>query len=357
MHIPFCSRRCNYCDFFSTTRLNDQKRYAEAVCREIDIRDNFLKNKKIRTLYFGGGTPSLLSSESLDKIFGKLYLTFDFSSIEETTIECNPDDINKGFLNNIESLPINRLSIGIQSFDDDELRMTGRRHDAEQARSAVNEARKRGYSNISIDLMYGLPSQSIETWKKNIDEALKLDVTHISAYHLSYEDGTPICKLRNNAVSEETSLEMYRILVERLKDAGYAHYEISNFARNGFESKHNSTYWKQKEYLGLGAGAHSYNGRERCWNVSDLDRYMANPFPEEKEILTDDDIYNELLLTALRTSEGLAYENIDDKYRKHFIETAEKLIDSKYLTRKDNIYKLTEESIFMSDYVIRELMI
>lgn len=362
IHVPFCTQRCSYCDFFSTIRLEEMDSYTDSVCLEIIQRKDYIKDKHINTIYFGGGTPSLLSKENLTKIFDTLYKNFDFSNLKEVTLECNPDDIRKDFFCKISDKPINRLSIGIQSFQDDELVMLNRRHNAEQAKKAVKMAQDNYFNNISIDLMYGLPQQKIDLWNKTIQEALSLNVQHISAYHLSYEVGTKMYSMRNKAVDEETSLELFQSLRHSLIGGGFEHYEISNFAKTEFRSIHNSSYWKNVEYLGLGAGAHSYNGcNSRQWNLSNLDKYQQavknNGIYYEQEILNDDDIYNELIIKSLRTCEGININNIDNKYLDHCIKNSNLYTKEGLLCKQDNFIKLNENGIFVSDRIIRDLMI
>ena len=352
VHIPFCKRRCTYCNFFSTTTLEKQDQYISALLKEIELRKNYITNPK--TIYLGGGTPSTLSHAHLDKIFTALEKNFNLSNVEEITIECNPDDLNKDYISGLKHLPINRLSMGIQTFNEDEIKILGRRHTAAEAIKAVENVYNNGIENISIDLMYALPNQTMHTWQENLNTALNLPISHISAYHLSYEEDTPLYKLRNLAFDE-----------------------ISNWAKDGKYSKHNSAYWKNEPYLGIGAGAHSYNLKERRWNFSSLNDYINGVFTcaesaesskniknldysdfSENEILTSEDKYNDLIITQLRTKWGLDMNHIEPKYLKHFYAEAEKFVKENHLKITDEKRAiLTHSGIFISDYIMRELMI
>ena len=360
LHIPFCKKRCTYCNFFSTTTLEKQKEYINALKKEIELRKNYITNPT--TIYLGGGTPSTLPLELLENIFNTLSKNFSLSSVEEITIECNPDDLNKDYINGLRSLPINRLSMGIQTFNENELKVLGRRHSAANAIKAVENVYNSGIENISIDLMYALPNQTLKTWEENLNTALNLPISHISAYHLSYEEDTPLYKLRNLAFDEDKSLEFFNLLSEKTAVKGFEHYEISNWAKGGKYSKHNTAYWQNKPYLGIGAGAHSFNLKERRWNFSSLNEYingvLSNEEFSENEILTSDDKYNDLIITALRTKWGLDISLIEPRFLKHFHTEAEKFIKENHLQiTADGKASLTHSGIFISDYIMRELMI
>lgn len=360
LHIPFCKKRCTYCNFFSTITLEKQKEYVNALKKEIELRKNYITNPT--TIYLGGGTPSTLPLELLEDIFNSLSKNFSLSSVEEITIECNPDDLNKDYINGLRTLPINRLSMGIQTFNENELKVLGRRHSAADAIKAVENVYSSGIENISIDLMYALPNQTLQTWQENLDTALNLPISHISAYHLSYEENTPLYKLRNLAFDEDKSLEFFNLLSEKNAEKGFEHYEISNWAKDGKYSKHNTAYWQNKPYLGIGAGAHSFNLKERRWNFSSLNEYINGVFSgeefSENEILTSDDKYNDLIITALRTKWGLDINFIEPKYLKHFHTEAEKFIKENHLQiTPEGKAILTHSGIFISDYIMRELII
>ena len=347
IHIPFCKSRCKYCDFFSTTHLEKQSQYVQALLMEIQDRLPISNTQypipnsqypitnnpsPISTIYIGGGTPSTLQVKHLQAIVESLkngapYLQFKGKEIE-ITLEANPGDITAEKARAWREMGINRLSIGIQSFHDELLQLIGRRHNAEQARRAVATAQAAGFDNISIDLMYALPSQTMEMWKKDVAEALKLGVQHISTYGLIYEEGTALTTLLDHgvveAVDEDTEMQMYDYIVAELTAHGYIHYEVSNFALPNRESQHNSSYWNDTPYIGLGAGAHSYDGQCRSWNISDLDSYIAqantHQLQPETERLTDEQRHTERVMLSLRTNKGVAMNDIDNNKAQPYIQ-------------------------------------
>ena len=312
IHIPFCKSRCKYCDFFSTTQLGKKGAYVDALLAEWNDRKQVL-TEKVQTLYIGGGTPSSLDHAELIRIIQGILGDTPSEGPIEITIEANPGDITADKLQAWRALGINRLSIGIQSFNDRLLQLVGRRHNAEQAIQAVRIAQKEGINNISIDLMYALPSQTMAEWQADIVQALKLKVTHISSYGLIYEDDTPLTTLLEQgkiiAIDEDVEMQMYDHLVEQLTQHGYEHYEVSNFALPGQNSKHNSSYWNNTPYLGLGAGAHSYDGKMRWWNIADIDLYITqainHTLTPEHEIITPEQRHTEQIMLGLRTSQGI----------------------------------------------------
>jgi oxygen-independent coproporphyrinogen-3 oxidase len=375
LHIPLCKKRCIYCDFYSTTDINTKKDYIQALIKEMQLRKDFLDNETVETIYFGGGTPSLLSYSNFDDIFLNLKNNFLIAENPEITIEDNPDDLKDNYVSCLKKLPFNRISIGIQSFNDKDLIFLNRRHTAQEAINAVKCCRKEGFDNISIDLIYGLPGQTIEEWESNLEKALEVNVEHISAYNLSYEEGTKINELRKNGKIKEQSEEenefLFNMLVSKLTKAGYIHYEISNFAKctqdfpEGILSKHNSSYWNGTKYLGLGASAHSYNGNIRSWNISSLREYVdsisnKNILPSEIEKLDIVDKYNDYIITRMRTIWGGTPQQIrkefGDKLANHFEKKASKyLVNNKLIESKGNI-KIAQDSLFISDSIILELM-
>ena len=305
IHIPFCKSRCLYCDFFSTTLLSRREEYVQALIREARQRlaSYDAEQSGISTIYFGGGTPSMLATEQLARI---LYAIPHPNDIE-ITLEANPGDLTQEKLCQLHQVGINRLSIGIQSFQDHELRLLGRRHTAQEAHEAVQMAQNAGFDNISIDLMYALPGQTMIDWEHNIHEALRLQVQHISCYCLTYESHTPLTQMVESGqltpADEDTENAMYDLLCERLKENSFEHYEVSNFALPGFRSQHNSGYWNNTPYIGLGAGAHSYDGQNRRWNSADLDQYQQGIY--EQESLTPEQKEMEQIMLRLRTCEGI----------------------------------------------------
>lgn len=310
IHIPFCYSRCSYCGFFSTTEQASRSVYVDAVIKEYGLRSDYLpQGEPIRTIYLGGGTPSQLATRDLERLLRVLPV----AQAEEVTIEANPSDMTETKLKAWQAMGINRLSIGVQSFDDAMLAFLNRRHGSKLAKKVIQLAQELGYTNISIDLMYALPYQTMESWQADIETALSLDVQHISSYCLSYEEDTLLWRLREKGVIRETDDDlanaMYACLCNRLKEAGYAHYEVSNFALPGYESKHNSSYWDNTPYLGLGAGAHSYDGKSRQWNIASLHTYLRNimngKVPCKREKLTPTEQYNEHVMLGLRTCKGI----------------------------------------------------
>ena len=405
IHIPFCRSRCIYCGFYSTTALDLRQRYVDAVCREMEMRlGQRGKREPLSTIYLGGGTPSQLTAEQLEQLF--IYINKVYNSIE-VTIEVNPDDVTAEFAARLAQLPVNRVSMGVQTFDDERLRFLRRRHTASQAAEAVERLRAAGFRNLSIDLMYGFPGESLSDWESDIDAALALNVEHISAYCLMIEEGTPLHKMftvdglsscvpavasgkaertddysseQHNencpqCVDEETERQMYYTLIDRLEAAGYEHYEISNFARKGFRSRHNSNYWNGTPYIGLGAAAHSYDGRSRSWNVADIKSYIEGIEQGERrfeeEVLDEDTRYNDAVTVRLRTKEGLDLATLSDRHRDYCMKNARRYLDDGLLeiysatepavgdlpspTLSQRL-RLTRRGLFVSDMVMSDLM-
>ena len=368
IHIPFCKQRCSYCAFYSTTLYNIRERYVDALCKEIAMRKEYAGGAPIETIYLGGGTPSTLSMEQLKRICDTVYAAYQVSPVPEVTIECNPDDLTPDFLAQLKQLPFNRISMGVQSFNDTQLKRLGRRHDAAKARQAVANARSAGYSNISIDLIFALPGSTIDEWEHDLESAIALRPDHLSAYNLTYEEGTPMHRALERGdfteLSEEDNITQFQMLISRLKEAGYRHYEISNFALPGRESRHNSSYWNDTPYIGCGAAAHSYNGTSRGWNIADIQEYIkgienGNPVFEIEE-LTEEERYNDTILTRLRTAEGIPLEWMKKKFGKRLNDymqsAAEKEIAFGNLKAENGHLSLSEKGIFISDAVIRELI-
>lgn len=359
-HIPFCKSRCIYCGFYSTTLLPLQDEYVDAMLHELDERKDYLNGEPVTTIYIGGGTPSMLSPDNLSRLCIRLK-EFSGDSVEEFTIECNPDDVTPQLASLLASVGVNRVSMGAQTFSDERLAFIHRRHKAHQVKEAVKNLRNAGIKNISVDLMFGFPDETVENWKSDIEQALSLEVQHISAYSLIYEEGTPLYKLLEDGkikeISEETSLEMYETLTTLLTNAGYEHYEISNFALPGYRSKHNSSYWKRVSYLGIGAAAHSYNLTSRQWNVSDIKLYIkGDNIIEDSELLDSTEQYNDLVTTALRTCEGINLTSLPEEDRNYILKASEKSIELGNLIIENNHIHLTRKGIFISDAVMVELI-
>ena len=379
IHIPFCKSRCRYCDFFSTTQLERREDYAHAIIAEFIDRQHLL-TEPVRTIYFGGGTPSQMPVASLRMILeclvdGAKRLQFSGRSHGELqdasdhhhspdeigdielTLEANPGDITPEKARAWRKMGFNRLSIGIQSFDDDLLHFIGRRHTAQEALQAVATAQAAGFDNISIDLMYALPSQTMEQWQKDVQLALHLGIQHISTYGLIYEDGTALTKLlmdnRLQPVDEDLEMRMYDYLVEQLTANGFLRYEVSNFALPGRHSRHNSSYWNDTPYLGLGAAAHSYDGQHRQWNIADLDEYirqaLAHQLSPEIEHLTDEDRHTERVMLSLRTNQGVAKADIN-------MHKAEPYIEQGLLEDKGERVAATTQGFHILNRIIEDLV-
>lgn len=368
IHIPFCKKRCIYCDFYSTTDNAFIDKYIDTLCNEFTKRINEIDKDNVTTIYIGGGTPSQLSIQQLSRVINYMKAVVDLDKIQEFTIEVNPDDVTLDYMKHCHSLGINRVSMGVQSFVDNELKAINRRHNSAQAREAVSLIKKAGFNNISIDLIYGLPLQNIDSWKFSINEALSLDVPHISCYNLSYEEGTVLYKMREKGeikeCEENECVQMYEILVSTLKKSGYKHYEISNFAKEDKYSKHNSNYWNLTPYLGLGASAHSYDGDVRRYNPSSISDYMKKiktgiAYEEESETILEK--YNEFVMINLRTMWGVNINQVKLMFGNDICELlikySHKFISSGDLVRKQDTISLTEKGVLLSDYIIRDLMI
>ncbi|MDR0987912.1 MAG: radical SAM family heme chaperone HemW [Prevotellaceae bacterium] len=368
LHIPFCKSRCIYCDFYSSTHLSYRERYVRALCLELTRRKSYLNGEPVRTLYLGGGTPSTLASNQLEMLFDTVERIYGLEQLEEITLEANPDDLSDNYLCMLRSFPINRLSIGIQTLDNALLQRLGRRHSAQEAVEAVRRCRRAGFNNLSIDLMYGLPDETGEQWSADLQQALQLQVEHISAYHLTYEAGTVLDKMRKQGlvrpVDEERSLRFFTLLTDTLTGAGYEQYELSNFARPSYRSRHNSAYWQGVPYLGCGAAAHSYNGTSRRWNVASVTAYMRAIEQDlqtgETEQLDATTRYNEYVLTRLRTREGISLQVVAADFgaaqAAYCLKQAGRYLRSGLLVAHEEQLCLTRRGLFVSDGIIRDLM-
>ena len=408
IHIPFCASRCIYCGFYSTTsarkkgeRLSVEEQYVNALCHEMKLRmeksDDMFGRKMtgLSSIYLGGGTPSQLSFKSLQKIFqtiDKIYhigLEWGMESCTcttvtpiEITMECNPDDVTEEFAQNLRSLPINRISMGAQTFSDERLHFLHRRHTADEVKNAVKRLRGIGIKNISVDLMFGFPNETLEEWNDDIERLLALDIEHISAYSLMYEKGTPLFRLLQEGkvkeIDEELYRQMYDTLIDRLAKAGYEQYEISNFAKldvqspkfniqtskskiqSLYRSQHNSSYWQNIPYIGIGAAAHSYGNGKRSWNVADIKAYITaiqkNRLPSEEEIIDADTHYNDIIMTALRTCEGIDLSILPAEYRTYLIRLAKPFQQQGLLKEDNGKLHLTRNGIYVSDSIMSDLM-
>ncbi|MDD5569963.1 MAG: radical SAM family heme chaperone HemW [Bacteroidales bacterium] len=369
IHIPFCKSKCNYCNFYSVASLELKADYINALLKEIELQKDYLKNEKVETIYFGGGTPSLLSSDEINKIINGIKKYFEIETNPEITLEVNPESLSKEKAKEISETLINRLSIGVQSLFDDDLKYIGRIHNAKQSLEAIKNAKEYGFKNLSIDLIYGIPTLTNEKWISNLEQMFLLEVPHISAYSLTAEPNTPLFnsieKGKLNKIDEEKTAVQFEILMKLMSENNYVHYEISNFCKEGFYSKHNSSYWKQKKYLGIGASAHSYNEISRQWNVSDNKKYINslknNTIPFEKEILTENQKYNEYILTTMRTIWGTDADyiknNFGEFYSGYFICQSDKFVKSEKMINKNNIFVLSNDGKIIADTIISSLFI
>ena len=368
IHIPFCKRRCIYCDFFSTTQSEKKAEYVHALVRELEMRKDYVGDEEIETIYLGGGTPSQLSQEELEEIFAYIYKVYKVTPDAEITLEANPDDLTPEYVSMLHTLPVNRISMGIQTFQEETLKLLHRRHTAQQAIEAFRRCREAGFQNISIDLMYGLPGETLETWEQDLQQAVDLRPEHISAYHLIYEEGTTLWNLREQnkveEAEEELSLTMFKTLIERLTKAGYQHYEISNFCLPGLHSRHNSSYWTGKKYLGCGPSAHSFDGISRQWNVSSLEKYLegirSNQLDFELEDLDLYTRYNDFVITSIRTCWGMPLAQLRTTYGEtlynYCLRMAKPHIEQGVLEIKEDRLKLTPQGIFISDGIMSDLL-
>lgn len=366
LHIPFCKQACHYCDFHFSTSLKKKDQLVEMLCRELELRKNELPQGKIETIYFGGGTPSLLQPEELQKIFDTIYANFDISEDPEITLEANPDDLSEEKIKMLEASKVNRLSIGVQSFFEEDLKLMNRAHNSEEALKSIKLARQY-FDNISIDLIYGIPGMNVERWKENLQITLDLGVPHVSSYALTVEPNTALKKFiekgKVKPVDDEMAKTHFEILVETLVNAGFEHYEFSNFGKPGYFSRNNTAYWLGKTYLGIGPSAHSYDGNSRKWNVSNNSLYIKalekSELPLETETLTLTDKYNEYIMTRLRTKFGVSLEEVGELFgaelQKHLQKNVRFLLEKDLLKNENGVYHVTSKGKFLSDGIAADL--
>jgi len=369
IHVPFCKQKCNYCNFHFSTKQDNVEELVSGMIIELDQRKSYLKTKKIDSIYFGGGTPSIIDVKHIINIIEKIYSLFDVKKTAEITMEFNPDDIKKEKLNKLRQAGINRLSIGIQSFNNEDLIFMNRSHNAKEAISSIKLAKECGFNNMSIDLIYGVQNQTDKTWKKNLNQMFELEIDHFSAYALTVEPDTKlnylIKKKRVQPTSELKAENHFKILQEESLKMGYEQYEISNFCRKNKFAQHNTSYWKDKAYLGIGPSAHSYNGESRRWNISNNLKYITlinnseKYFDEEK--LSPTQKYNEYTLTSLRTIWGVSLDylenNFDQHIVSHFKKNARKWIDNKNIILEKNNVRLTNKGMLFADAISSDLFI
>ena len=362
IHIPFCHRKCSYCAFYSKVESGRLKveRYVDALLEEMASRRNE-QTMPVRTVYFGGGTPSILEINELKRIVDGLRTCFDLHGVEEATLECNPEDLTPEYLDELRKLHFfNRLSVGVQSFDERLLRTINRRHSPQQAIASVRNAYDAGFENVTIDLIYGLPGQTMADWQATLAQATALPIKHISAYALTVEEGTILAaQIGQGKVTlppESLQIEMYGALLEHLALAGFEQYEISNFSLPGYRSRHNSRYWDRTPYLGLGAAAHSFDGQRRRWNVADVERYCSLHSFEE-EILDEKDAYNELLMLRLRTVEGINREKVPTAFVRRFDEGMKTMMARGWIAQEGVCFRPTREGLLHADGMASELFV
>ncbi|MEM1120184.1 MAG: radical SAM family heme chaperone HemW [Bacteroidota bacterium] len=368
LHIPFCKKACHYCNFHFSTSLRQKDEMVQAILTELDLQKDYLQNQPLNSIYFGGGTPSLLTVEELQLIFDKVKALHQIDERAEITLEANPDDLTIEKLTELAATPINRLSIGIQSFFEEDLKFMNRAHDAKEAKKCIENAQKVGFHNLTIDLIYGAPTTAHEAWRANIDTALNFDIPHISCYCLTVEPNTAldhfVKKGKAQPVDEEHAAQQFEILMQTLKANGYEHYEISNFAKPNCHARHNSNYWLGAHYLGIGPSAHSFNGYSRQWNVAHNTRYIKalrqGDLAFDKEVLTQEQQYNEYILTALRTKWGCDLEKIEHwgpKIAQHFQKTSAPYLSKNLIQQKNDIFTLTDEGKLLADRIAMELFL
>ncbi len=366
IHVPFCKQLCYYCDFHFSLSLRFKDQMIASILQELELRKNYLPEKQISTIYFGGGTPSVLELSDIEVVLAKVHSLFSVNKDAEITLEANPDDLSNEYLFGLKQLGINRLSIGIQSFIEEELKLMNRRHTADEGSASVFRALEIGFSNITVDLIYGLPNSTIDSWTFSLESALKLPVDHFSCYHLGVEEKTAFANFKRKGkikeVDEGNSWEQYELLCQRMREEGYEHYEISNFCKPNRESRHNSSYWNAVPYLGIGPSAHSFDGANRQWNLSHNLRYMeaisrGTSF-SEREDLSPSERYNDYLITHLRTSKGIDFNIIKSSFPEFFPELKGgilKYTNSDLATETVDSFKLTEKGMFQSDAIISDL--
>lgn len=369
IHIPFCRKLCSYCDFYHVISKSDNKQYIDALNREAYLRRDYLGNQSVSTIYIGGGTPSVLQPAEIKSILDNISRNFGVDEEPEVTIELNPDDVTDEFLDGLKKTIVNRISIGIQSWRDQDLKFMNRRHTASAAAIALDKIFDAGYDNVTIDLIYGIPGMLASDWGSNLDISFSYNIKHLSAYHLTIEPGTMLGKMKEKGalseIEEDESASQFQLLIEKAGAAGFIHYEISNFGLPGFLSVHNSNYWKQVSYLGLGPSAHSFNGYSRQWNVRDVKKYIkavdSGCLDFDIEELDRKTRFNEYLMTSLRTMWGISLDYVEEAFDKegydYIKNLSGKFIDYGLMKQEKNTLILTNQGKMISDNIISELML
>jgi oxygen-independent coproporphyrinogen-3 oxidase len=368
LHIPFCKKICSYCDFFKIISKEDKSAFIEALVKEAGMQKNYLGEEAVSTIYIGGGTPSVLSLNEIKTIIEKVYFLFPVDKDCETTIELNPDDTDIKYLTGLRELNINRISLGIQSWREDDLKFLNRRHSATRAEKALIDTFNAGFENVTVDLIYGIPGMSASDWSENLEKTYSFDIKHLSAYHLTIEPGTVLGKMKEKGIlkeiDEEESANQFNILIEKSEKAGFIHYEISNFGREGYFSRHNTNYWKQVNYLGLGPSAHSFNNYSRQWNIKNVNGYISaiknnKPFYEGEELSTKTR-FNEYIMTSLRTMWGIDLDFVEAAFEKegydYIVNMAGKYKNYGLMKQENKNLVLTNQGKMISDNIISEFM-
>lgn len=366
IHIPFCKQACHYCDFHFSTSLKKKDDLIQSLITELELRKEEFKNTEVETIYFGGGTPSLLTNNELQSIIDAVDGNYSVVAYPEITLEANPDDLSHNRIEALTDTPINRLSIGIQSFFETDLKLMNRAHNAQEAKACLEKAVEH-FDNISLDLIYGIPGSSNEQWVKNIEMALSFGVPHISSYALTVEPKTALASFIEKGiidnVDDEQAHEQFHILKEQLEEVGFIHYELSNFGKEGFFSKNNSAYWQGKPYIGIGPSAHSFNGKQRAWNVRNNSKYIKSiqdgKLPIQIETLTKTDMYNEYIMTGLRTVWGVSLDKVEKDFgsilKDYLLEQANVFINQHLLYIDGEHLRVTKKGQFLSDGIASEL--
>lgn len=368
LHIPFCKKACHYCDFHFTTSLKYKNELLDAMNAELHLRKDYLK-QEVETIYFGGGTPSVISTDELERLINTSTSLFTVDPKAEITMEANPDDLDRQKVQELRHSPVNRFSIGIQSFFEEDLLWMNRAHNAAEAESSVKRVQDAGFENITVDLIYGYPLLSNEKWISNIRKVIDLQIPHISAYSMTVEPQTALASFikrgKQANMNDSQSAEQFIILMDMLEEAGYEHYEISNFAKPGSYSRHNSNYWKGVTYLGIGPSAHSFDGESRQWNVANNAKYIdalsKNSLPSESEVLNTENKLNEYIMTSLRTIWGMSLSHVEREfgsdYQKMVFESLQQFLDKGWVISKENNITLTRQGKLYADHIAAELFI
>ncbi len=369
LHIPFCKKACHYCDFHFSTSPVYKDQMVQALRSELILKKDCAGSQPIETIYFGGGTPSLLSAEELGMLVSEITEYYPVSSSSEITLEANPDDLNPQKVRELKQTLINRFSIGVQSFFEEDLRWMNRAHSAPEAHNSIKRVQDAGFENITADLIYGYPLLSDEKWRFNIRELIELGIPHISSYSMTVEPATALAsfikKGKQTPMDENQSARQFEILMEELESAGFEHYEISNFAKPGYHSRHNSNYWEGIDYIGIGPSAHSFNGESRQWNIADNMKYIqaieSGKIPAEIEHLTKENRVNEYIMTSLRTSKGMKLDLISrqfgEEYTEVIVQALDPFLDREWIRHNDQLVTLTKTGKLFADHIASELFV